>query len=141
MCKSRSKHFLINSCVCADAADLNPNGIKTLLANDFSTFLIKGNLVFNNGPKSLPKNPPDFPILFHSVFDNFILVEELFAKALRSFETCVLVNNSLFGKLFSLLESPIIFAERLKVTSVPFFIADFNLLSCELDNFTFKVLY
>ena len=25
--------------------------------------------------------------------------------------------------------------------SVPFFIPDFNLLSCELDNFTFNMLY
>ena len=34
----------------ADAAVLNPNGIKTLLANGLSTFLIKGNPVFNHGP-------------------------------------------------------------------------------------------
>ena len=27
------------------------------------------------------------------------------------------------------------------ILSVPFFIPDFNLLSCELDNFAFKVLY
>ena len=55
-----------------------------------------------------------------------------FAKALRNFETCVLVNNNLCGKLFSSLESPTIFDERFKVTSVPFFIEDFNLLRCEL---------
>ena len=30
---------------------------------------------------------------------------------------------------------------RFKVTPVPFLIADFNLLSCELDNFTFNVIY
>ena len=30
------------------------------------------------------------------------------------------------------------FGERFKVTSVPFFIANFNLLSCGLDNFTLK---
>ena len=29
----------------------------------------------------------------------------------------------------------------MKVTSVPFFIPDFNLLSFELDSFTFTVLY
>ena len=46
-----------------DAAAVNPNGIKTLLANDLSTFFIKGNPVFSNGPESLPKNPPDCPIL------------------------------------------------------------------------------
>ena len=27
---------------------------------------------------------------------------------------------------------------KVKVTSVPFYIPDFNLLSCEWDNFTFK---
>ena len=80
-------------------------------------------------------------ILFNWIFDNFILAEELFAKALRSFETCVLVNNNLCGKLFSSLEFPTTFDERFKVTLVPFFIANFNLWSCELDNFTFDVLY
>ena len=44
-------------------------------------------------------------------------------------------------KLYSSLELPITFDERFKVTSVPFFIPDFNLLSCEWGNFTFKVLY
>ena len=71
------------------------------------------------------------------VFDSFILAKELFAKALRSFETCVLVNNNLFSSL----ESPATFDENFKVTSVPFFIPDFYLLSSELHNFTFKVLY
>ena len=33
-----------------------------LLANGLSTFPIKGNPVFNNGPKSLPKNPSDCTI-------------------------------------------------------------------------------
>ena len=67
--------------------------------------------------------------------------DEPFEKALRSLETCVLANNKLWGKLFSSLESPIIFDERFKVTSIPFFIADFNLLGCELDNFTFNILH
>ena len=100
----------------ADAAAVNPNGIKTLLANGFSTFLIKGNLDFDNGPKSLPKSPPNCPILCNWVFDDFILAEQLFAKALRSLETCVLVNNNLWGKLLSSLESSILFDERFKVT-------------------------
>ena len=43
--------------------------------------------------------------------------------------------------LASSLESPITFGERLKVTSAPIFVPDFNLLSCDLDYFTFKVLY
>ena len=63
-----------------------------------------------------------------------MLVEEPFAKALRSLEICVLVNNNLCGKLLSWLESLTTFDESFKVTSVPSFIADFNLLSCELDN-------
>ena len=54
----------------ADAAPVNPNGIKTLLANGLSTFSIKGNAVFSMGPTSLPKNPPDWPILCNWVFDN-----------------------------------------------------------------------
>ena len=49
----------------------------------------------------------------------------------------MLFNNDLCGKLASSLELPITFAERCKVTSVPFCIPDFNSLSCELDNFTF----
>ena len=48
-----------------------------------------------------------------------ILADEPFAKALRNFETCVLVNNSLCGKLFSSLESPTTFDEIFKVLSVP----------------------
>ena len=49
----------------------------------------------------------------------------------------MLFNNDLCAKLASSLELPITFAERCKVTSVPFCIPGFNLLSCELDNFTF----
>ena len=40
----------------ADAATVNPNGIKTLSANGFSTFSIKGNAVFSNGSKILLEN-------------------------------------------------------------------------------------
>ena len=47
----------------SDAAAVNPNGIKVLLANGFSSFFIKCYAVFSNGPISLPKNPPDCPIL------------------------------------------------------------------------------
>ena len=39
------------------------NAFKTLLADGLSTFFIKGNLVFSNGTKSLPKSPPYYPIL------------------------------------------------------------------------------
>ena len=80
-----------------DAAAVNPNHINRFLANDLIVFPIKGNPVFRNGSKSLPKNPPDCGILYNWVFDNFILAEELLPKALRSHETCVLVNNK-FGR-------------------------------------------
>ena len=72
-----------------DGSAVNCNGIKTLLVGGLITFPIKYNPVFINGPKTLPKNPPDFPILYKWVFDSFILAEELFAKALWSFETYV----------------------------------------------------
>ena len=99
----------------ADAAAVNPDGIKTLLANGLRTFPIKGNRVFSNGRKSLPKNLLDCTILCNWVFDDFILAKKLSAKALRSFENCVLVNNNLREKLFSSLESLTTFDERLKV--------------------------
>ena len=41
---------------CCDAADVNPNGVKTHLADSLNTFPIKGNPVSSNGPKVLPKN-------------------------------------------------------------------------------------
>ena len=53
----------------------------------------------------------------------------------------MLINNNLCGKLVSLLQLPITFGERFKVTSVPLFISSFDLLRRELDNFTFKVLH
>ena len=65
-------------------------------------------------------------------FDNFTLADEVSARVLRSLEIFLLVNNSLCGssELVSLLELPITFDERFKVTSVLFLIPDFNLLSC-----------
>ena len=66
-----------------------------------------------------------------------MLAEEPFENALQNFETCVLVSDKLCRKLFSSLESPATFHESFKVTSVSIFIPDFNLLSCESDNFTF----
>ena len=118
----------IGACI-AVAATVNPNGIKTLLANGFNTFFIQSNPVFSTGPKSLPKNPTDCPILYNWVFDNFVLAKKLFTRAQPSFETCVLVNKNLWGKSFSSLESPTMFDEIFKVNSLPFFISNFNLLS------------
>ena len=68
----------------ADAAAVNSNGIKTLLASGLRIFIIENDQVFSNGPKILTKNSPDCHILSNWVFDNFILAEELSSKALRS---------------------------------------------------------
>ena len=78
-------------------------------------------------------------IIDNWVFDNVISVDDLSAKALRRFETCLLVDNNLWGKLVSWLR--IKFDNNLKTTSVSFFMVDFNLLSCEFDTFTFTPYY
>ena len=117
---------------------VNPNGIKTFLANGLSTFFIKGKLVFSYSIKSLPRNYSDCPFTDSQVFDNFISADGLFAKVLPSLETCVLINKNLCGKLVSLIKLSTTFDERFKITSTLFFIPDFNLLSCELEKFTFK---
>ena len=64
--------FLLAASV-TDAAAVNPNGIKTILGNGLSTCFIKCKPAFSNGPKCLPKNPPDCPILCNWAFDDCIL--------------------------------------------------------------------
>ena len=50
--------------IAASVADtVNLKGVKTLLSNSVSTFFIKHKLVFSNGPRGLPKGPPDSPTL------------------------------------------------------------------------------
>ena len=49
--------FLIAASV-ADAATVNPNGIKTLLADSLSMSFINVKPVFCNGARSLQRNPP-----------------------------------------------------------------------------------
>ena len=75
---SRPDHmiFLCIPASAADAAAVNPNGIKTLLTNGLITIFISGNPVFSNGPRSLPRNPPDRIILDIWVFDNLISVDK-----------------------------------------------------------------
>ena len=131
--------FLCIPVSAADAAAVNPKGIKTLLANGLITFFINGNPVFSNGPTNLPRNPTDWIIFDNWVFDNLISADELFAKDLQRLDTYLSVNNNLWGKLVSL--SPTMFDDNLTTTSDSFFIADFNLLSCECDSLTFKLLY
>ena len=82
----------------------------------------------------------DCIILGNWVLENFVLAEEQFAKKLKILGTGVSLNCNRCGELISSLEFPIQFDERFKVIYVPLFIRDFNLLSCELDNLTFKVL-
>ena len=53
--------FWIDGSIADNAAAVNPNDIK-LLTNGFNTFFIKGKPVFSNGPKIIPRNPPDCPI-------------------------------------------------------------------------------
>ena len=55
--------FLCISVSAATAAAVDPNGIKTLVTSGFSTFFINRNSVFNNGPRSLPRNHSDCTIL------------------------------------------------------------------------------
>lgn len=60
----------------------------------------------------------------------------------RPYEDLLLVCQSIIVHVEKKVSQlPIIFDDNLKVTSVEFFIADFNLFICEADNFTFIVLY
>ena len=70
------KTFLCIPVSAVDAAAVTPNGIKTLLANGLITFFIKGNPVFNNGPRSLLRNLFDYIILDNWVFNSLISVDE-----------------------------------------------------------------
>ena len=57
------KIFLCIHAPATGAAAVNPDGMKTFLANGLITFFIGGNPVFSNGPSNLPRNPPDCFIL------------------------------------------------------------------------------
>ena len=97
---------------------VNPNGIKKLLANGLVTFFIKGNPFFSNGSRNLPRNLPSCINLNNWVLDNLTSIDELFAKALRRFATCLLVNNNSCEKLILSIELPTIFDDNIKTTSV-----------------------
>ena len=103
----------------------------------FSDVILPDNISGTISGNKEVRSPPNYTISGSWVFDNFILADELFANALWSLETWLSVKNDLCRKLVSSLEPP---NDRFKVTSVRFFIPDFDLLSCKLDNFTFKVL-
>ena len=91
--------FLWIAASVADDAAINANDIITLLAhgllaNGLITFFIKGNLVFSNGHKILPKIPPVFPILPNWVFGSFVLAAEL------GNETCNFETNETLKRVY-----------------------------------------
>ena len=49
------------------------------------------------------------------VSENFVLANELIAKAFRILESCVFVNNKLYGKIVSSLKSPDTFGVELDI--------------------------
>ena len=100
----------------SDGATVNPKDTIKLSTNGLNTFSVKVKPVFINGPSSLPKNPLHCTIFDNLVFKNFILGYKPFVKALEIFETCLLVNNKLCGKLVSSSKSPITFDENFIVT-------------------------
>ena len=101
---SDPKTFFWITASVADVAVINPDGTNMLIVNGLSAFPIKDKTVFSNEPRSLSRNPLKCIILDDWVFENVILANKTFAKALQIFETCVLVNN-FCGKLVSSLDS------------------------------------
>ena len=74
----------IVGCV-ANVTTVNINGIKTLLANCLSTFLIKDKFLI----MVLKVYLKNCTFLFNWSFDIFILVDELVAKVLQNIESYV----------------------------------------------------
>ena len=68
----------------ADVAGVNPNGTNTLVVDSVCRFFINGRPTFMNGPRSLPRNPPDCIILDSGLFDNSLAVNELFVKPCKN---------------------------------------------------------
>ena len=68
--------FLCFPASAADGNPANPHGVKILLANGLSTFLIKGKPLLNNDPRNLPRNPPHCTILEASSLDSFLLADK-----------------------------------------------------------------
>ena len=125
----------------ADLAAVNHNGIKMLQVNSLSALFINCKSTLINGSRVLLRNPLTCNIIDIYVFDYSILADELFAKTLQNIEAYLSVSNKLCEKLVSSFPSPIIFDARFRVTTITLFIGDFNLLSWELDNFTFTLLH
>ena len=113
-----SKIFVWIHASAAEAVVVNPNVINTLLTNGWSAFFVYDKPAFSNSPSSLPRNAPDYISLDSSVFEHFMLTEDLFAKALQKPMICLSVNKNLWGKLVS--SSPKIFDDNPRVTSLYF---------------------
>ena len=62
-------------------------------------------------------------------------------KALKILEACVSVNSNLYGKISLIVGIFSQFGWKIQSHFGIFFIPDLNFFSCELENFTFKVLY
>ena len=107
-------------------ATVNPNWISTLLVNDLSTFFIDGRSTFSNGPRSLPRNPPNCSTLDIWVFDDFISFDDLSAKALRRFLTYLSVKKTYLENYF--FSTPIMSDDNLRVMPVAVFAVVFTQL-------------
>ena len=105
------------------------------LMRDLSTFPNKANPTFSNGPQNLPKNLPHCPILCKWIFDNFILAEKLFSKALRSLESCVLVNDIYMENQSHHQNHQQHLMKVLKLLQYYFLFHNLHLLSYQLDSF------
>ena len=70
------RFFLCIPASAANAAAVNPKGIKTILANGLIIFFINGNPVLGSGPSNLPRNLSDYIILNIWAFDNLISVDK-----------------------------------------------------------------
>ena len=77
----------------AKAAAVYPNGISTLLANGVNTFFINSKPTFINSPKSLLRNPPNCIIWDIWDFDNYISLDELFAKVLQRVYHSIIISQ------------------------------------------------
>ena len=93
------------------------------------TFDIEFDIAVSASGIIVNKDPPNYVTLDNWVFESFALVDKPFTKALKIFETCILVNNNLCGKVISLLGLPTTFDERFEVTSVQTFCSWFRLVS------------
>ena len=88
--RSKKKIFWIAAYV-SDATGVNHNGIKAFLVNHLVTFFCKGKPFFSNSSWFLTSDPPNSTILYRWVIENFVFIDEPFAKTLKILETCILV--------------------------------------------------